>query len=175
MGMRPPRGTTPGSGVGASPGRKVSGMPRRTGSFTMPMTSVTVYSTTWCPWCDRAKALLNARGIEFDGDQHRRSAGLPAEARGSHRRLDGPADRDRRAADRRLPAVARARRERRAREARRRLGVVPLDVRYAAGGWPGSMAPWGRCLLSVVEPERARLGGCLSGRRGRSPIRGPSF
>ena len=32
----------------------------------MPMTSVTVYSTTWCPWCDRAKALLNARGIEFE-------------------------------------------------------------------------------------------------------------
>jgi glutaredoxin 3 len=32
----------------------------------MPMTSVTVYSTTWCPWCDRAKALLNARGIAFE-------------------------------------------------------------------------------------------------------------
>jgi len=31
----------------------------------MPMTSVTVYSTTWCPWCDRAKALLKTRGIEF--------------------------------------------------------------------------------------------------------------
>jgi glutaredoxin 3 len=30
------------------------------------MTPVTVYSTTWCPWCDRAKALLNARGIAFD-------------------------------------------------------------------------------------------------------------
>ena len=32
----------------------------------MPMTPVTVYSTTWCPWCDRAKALLNARGIEYE-------------------------------------------------------------------------------------------------------------
>jgi glutaredoxin 3 len=32
----------------------------------MPMTPVTVYSTTWCPWCDRAKALLNARGIAFE-------------------------------------------------------------------------------------------------------------
>jgi glutaredoxin 3 len=30
------------------------------------MAPVTVYSTTWCPWCDRAKALLNARGIAFD-------------------------------------------------------------------------------------------------------------
>jgi glutaredoxin 3 len=30
------------------------------------MTHVTVYSTTWCPWCDRAKALLNARGIAYD-------------------------------------------------------------------------------------------------------------
>jgi glutaredoxin 3 len=30
------------------------------------MTPVTVYSTTWCPWCDRAKALLKARGIEFN-------------------------------------------------------------------------------------------------------------
>src|SRR5690349_7949635 len=31
----------------------------------MPMNPVTVYSTTWCPWCDRAKALLSARGIEY--------------------------------------------------------------------------------------------------------------
>jgi glutaredoxin 3 len=30
------------------------------------MTPVTVYSTTWCPWCDRAKALLKTRGIEFN-------------------------------------------------------------------------------------------------------------
>jgi glutaredoxin 3 len=30
------------------------------------MTPVTVYSTNWCPWCDRAKALLKTRGIEFD-------------------------------------------------------------------------------------------------------------
>jgi glutaredoxin 3 len=29
------------------------------------MTPVTVYSTSWCPWCDRAKALLTTRGIEF--------------------------------------------------------------------------------------------------------------
>jgi glutaredoxin 3 len=32
----------------------------------MPMTPVTVYSTTWCPWCDRAKALLKTRGIAYD-------------------------------------------------------------------------------------------------------------
>ena len=30
------------------------------------MTPVTVYSTSWCPWCDRAKALLDARGIAYD-------------------------------------------------------------------------------------------------------------
>jgi glutaredoxin 3 len=30
------------------------------------MTPVTVYSTNWCPWCDRAKALLKTRGIEFN-------------------------------------------------------------------------------------------------------------
>ena len=30
------------------------------------MTTVTVYSTSWCPWCDRAKALLNARGIAYE-------------------------------------------------------------------------------------------------------------
>ena len=29
------------------------------------MRPVTVYSTSWCPWCDRAKALLKTRGIEF--------------------------------------------------------------------------------------------------------------
>ena len=30
------------------------------------MTTVTVYSTSWCPWCDRAKALLNARGSAYE-------------------------------------------------------------------------------------------------------------
>jgi glutaredoxin 3 len=30
------------------------------------MTTVTLYSTSWCPWCDRAKALLNARGIAYE-------------------------------------------------------------------------------------------------------------
>jgi glutaredoxin 3 len=30
------------------------------------MSTVTVYSTSWCPWCDRAKALLNARGIAYE-------------------------------------------------------------------------------------------------------------
>jgi glutaredoxin 3 len=30
------------------------------------MAAVTVYSTNWCPWCDRAKALLNARGIAYE-------------------------------------------------------------------------------------------------------------
>ena len=34
--------------------------------MTNPMTQVTVYSTNWCPWCDRAKALLKARGIAFN-------------------------------------------------------------------------------------------------------------
>ena len=41
-------------------------MPRPTGTLTTPMTHVIVYSTTWCPWCDRAKALLDARGIAYD-------------------------------------------------------------------------------------------------------------
>jgi glutaredoxin 3 len=41
-------------------------MPEVLGAFPIPMTPVTVYSTTWCPWCDRAKALLNARGIAYE-------------------------------------------------------------------------------------------------------------
>jgi glutaredoxin 3 len=28
--------------------------------------NVTVYSTDWCPYCDRAKALLKARGIDYN-------------------------------------------------------------------------------------------------------------
>ncbi len=30
------------------------------------MARVTVYSTNWCGFCERAKALLAQRGIEFD-------------------------------------------------------------------------------------------------------------
>jgi glutaredoxin 3 len=41
-------------------------MRRASGTFTNPMSPVIVYSTTWCPWCDRAKALLKARGIPYD-------------------------------------------------------------------------------------------------------------
>jgi glutaredoxin 3 len=41
-------------------------MRRASGTLTNPMSPVIVYSTTWCPWCDRAKALLKARGIPYD-------------------------------------------------------------------------------------------------------------
>lgn len=27
------------------------------------MSDVTIYSTAWCPWCDRAKRLLDRKGI----------------------------------------------------------------------------------------------------------------
>ena len=46
--------------------KRVSGMPGLIGTLTSPMTTITVYSTTWCPWCDRAKALLDARGIAYE-------------------------------------------------------------------------------------------------------------
>jgi glutaredoxin 3 len=46
--------------------KRVSGMPGPIGTLTSPMTTITVYSTTWCPWCDRAKALLDARGIAYE-------------------------------------------------------------------------------------------------------------
>jgi glutaredoxin 3 len=29
------------------------------------MPDVTVYCTTWCPFCDRAKALLEQRGVPY--------------------------------------------------------------------------------------------------------------
>ena len=29
------------------------------------MADITVYSTTWCAYCDRAKALLKARGLRY--------------------------------------------------------------------------------------------------------------
>ena len=30
------------------------------------MSQVKVYSTTWCPYCDRAKALLESKGVEYE-------------------------------------------------------------------------------------------------------------
>jgi len=27
---------------------------------------IKVYSTTWCPYCDRAKALLDAKGVSYE-------------------------------------------------------------------------------------------------------------
>ena len=29
------------------------------------VSQVKVYSTTWCPYCDRAKALLESKGVEY--------------------------------------------------------------------------------------------------------------
>lgn len=30
------------------------------------MTQVTIYTTAWCPYCHRAKALLTQKGVAFD-------------------------------------------------------------------------------------------------------------
>ncbi len=30
------------------------------------MKPVTIYTTAWCPYCQRAKALLNSKGVAFD-------------------------------------------------------------------------------------------------------------
>jgi glutaredoxin 3 len=30
------------------------------------MKTVTIYTTAWCPYCHRAKALLNRKGVAFD-------------------------------------------------------------------------------------------------------------
>jgi glutaredoxin 3 len=43
----------------------------------MPAPRVTVYTTTYCPWCVRAKALLKRKGVDFEeinveGDDARR-------------------------------------------------------------------------------------------------------
>ncbi len=27
--------------------------------------AVTIYSTSWCPWCDRAKTLLSTHGVDY--------------------------------------------------------------------------------------------------------------
>ncbi|MFQ5554762.1 MAG: glutaredoxin family protein, partial [Acidimicrobiia bacterium] len=29
------------------------------------MTNVTIYTTSWCPYCDAAKRLLDARGASY--------------------------------------------------------------------------------------------------------------
>ena len=40
--------------------------------MTDPNARVIIYSTSWCPWCTRAKELLDSRGIaysEIDGEK----------------------------------------------------------------------------------------------------------
>ena len=76
------------------------------------MARIRVYSTRWCGYCVRAKALLDEQEASSTRSLARRRSCVPPEALRSHRRLDGPADPDRRQADRRLhrALAARARR-----------------------------------------------------------------
>ena len=60
------------------------------------MPEITMYTTSWCGYCVRAKMLLDSLGlpyeeIDLDDDPHFRQRLFDLD-----RRLDGPADRDRR-------------------------------------------------------------------------------
>ena len=132
-----------------------TGMPAASGTLGTPMTPVTVYSTSWCPWCDRAKSLLNARGIEFDD--------VNIETQPNFRRalldLTGgytvPQIVIGNAADRRLPAAARARRERRAREAARSRvgGSRHPQKRWQRGQYV--VPRWAMTVRRMIVPQRS--------------------
>ena len=43
------------------------------------MNTVTIYTTRWCPFCVRAKSLLNSKGVAFDEIPVDGNPGLRAE------------------------------------------------------------------------------------------------
>jgi glutaredoxin len=48
----------------------MSSLEKRAAAKTAPLQSrrmkITIYSTTWCGWCSRAKELLRRKGLEFE-------------------------------------------------------------------------------------------------------------
>src|SRR5206468_6944113 len=52
--------------VPSSVGTGRAGNPRLTSPFTGGMARVQMYTTAWCGYCVRAKALLDGKGIEYE-------------------------------------------------------------------------------------------------------------
>ena len=98
------------------------------------MARVRVYSTRWCGYCVRAKSLLESRGIEYE------EISLDADPSFRQKLFDltggwtGPADPDRRPADRRLHGTVAPRPRR---PPRRRAGRLTFQA-LTVGAIPGA-------------------------------------
>src|SRR5581483_5036287 len=110
------------------------------------MAQVRMYTTRWCGYCVRAKALLDGRGIPYEEIDL-------ADDPSFRERLDEPADPDRRPADRRLHRALAPRPRGPARRAARRVGP---PERLAAGAVPGT-APGNADLVDRRAAPLARL------------------
>ena len=64
------------------------------------MARIELYTTRWCGYCVRAKALLEGRGIAYEEISLDDDPVLSPTVHDKDRRLDGPADPDRRPANR---------------------------------------------------------------------------
>ena len=124
------------------------------------MARIQMYTTRWCGYCVRAKALLDSKRPRLRGDPPRRRSRLPADAPRPDRRLDGAADPDRR---------------------RRRSAATPSSGASTATAGSTSCSPPEALdrLAGRAEPRaaaadaRSSRSACRSGRtarpRGRTP------
>ena len=113
------------------------------------MTRVRIYTTRWCGFCERAKALLDLREVPYEEVAPRRRSRVPREADGHDRPVDRAADPDRRPPDRRLHGARAPRPRRPARRAARRVG------RHLARGAVPRARACATTIRSIGVPQRS--------------------
>ena len=90
------------AGAAASPGAQPGGIGGRPRPFIAPVPRICLYTTEWCGYCVRARALLDARGLAYDEISLDDDPGFRRHVYDIGGRVDGAARDDRRSPHRGL-------------------------------------------------------------------------